>query len=363
MYRLNKEENFLEEINETTFYENDLKERQHIEEWIRKNPEVMGEELLIIGHEYDDFENNERIDLLAIDKDGNLVVIEVKRDNSGNNVDFQVLKYVSYMSRRTSKEIVEIYNDYINNNLLQLDPIQEIMEFLNIDNEALLNDMLNNTQRIIIIGKEFDKRVLSVCAWLYENGINIKCISIKPYEYKDEIFIDTNQIIPPEKIEEYYINRKSRVSNQIIKSDDKVIEFLSSIVENINSISNLNIKYPGKRYYLGASNIKNTNISFCISYSKRNAVASISAESAKKEATDILKRIFENKGNYISDELGIKVSLESGSRNENVYRLLIRKEIEDTDNLLKYSNFIAKKFIEYKKIIENEVKIESNKEK
>ena len=48
MYRLNKEENFLEEINETTFYENDLKERQHIEEWIRKNPEVMGEELLIM---------------------------------------------------------------------------------------------------------------------------------------------------------------------------------------------------------------------------------------------------------------------------------------------------------------------------
>ena len=76
MYRLNKEENFLEEINETTFYENDLKERQHIEEWIRKNPEVMGEELLIIGHEYDDFENNERIDLLAIDKEGNLVVID-----------------------------------------------------------------------------------------------------------------------------------------------------------------------------------------------------------------------------------------------------------------------------------------------
>ena len=27
------------------------------------------------------------------------------------------------------KEIVQIYNDYINNNLLQLDPIQEIMEF------------------------------------------------------------------------------------------------------------------------------------------------------------------------------------------------------------------------------------------
>ena len=324
---------------------------------VKKNPEIMGEELLIIGHEYDDFENNERIDLLAIDKEGNLVVIEVKRDNSGISVDFQALKYVSYMSRRTLKEIIEIYSKYIDDNSLQLDPIQEIMEFLNVDDESLLNDMINNTQRIIIIGKEFDKRVLSVCAWLYENGINVKCISIKPYKYNEEIFIDTNQIIPPEKIEEYYINKKSRTSNQEIKSDNKVIKFLSSIVENINSMSNLNIKYPGKRYYLGAYNIKNANISFCISYSKRNAVASISAESSKKDATDILKRIFNEKEDYISKELGIKVSLESGIRNENVYRLLIRKDIDDTENLLKYSSFIAEKFIEFKNIIENEVKI------
>ncbi|MFR2218494.1 endonuclease NucS domain-containing protein [Clostridium sp.] len=357
MYRLNRERNLLEEITETTFYESNLKERQHIEEWLRKNPEIMGEELLIIGHEYDDFENNERIDLLAIDKEGNLVVIEVKRDNSGISVDFQALKYVSYMSRRTLKEIIEIYSKYIDDNSLQLDPIQEIMEFLNVDDESLLNDMINNTQRIIIIGKELDKRVLSVCAWLYENGINVKCISIKPYKYNEEIFIDTNQIIPPEKIEEYYINKKSRTSNQEIKSDNKVIKFLSSIVENINSMSNLNIKYPGKRYYLGAYNIKNANISFCISYSKRNAVASISAESSKKDATDILKRIFNEKEDYISKELGIKVSLESGIRNENVYRLLIRKDIDDTENLLKYSSFIAEKFIEFKNIIENEVKI------
>ena len=86
-------------------------------------------------------------------------------------------------------------------------------------------------------------------------------------------------------------------------------------------------------------------------------LASISAESSKKDATDILKRIFNEKEDYISKELGIKVSLESGIRNENVYRLLIRKDIDDTENLLKYSSFIAEKFIEFKNIIENEVKI------
>lgn len=98
MYILNKAGNFLEEVKETTFYESDIKERQHIEEWLRKKPEVMGEELLIIGHEYDKFEVNERLDLLALDKDGKLVIIEVKRDNSGSAVDFQALNVCFVLS-------------------------------------------------------------------------------------------------------------------------------------------------------------------------------------------------------------------------------------------------------------------------
>lgn len=124
MYILNKAGNFLEEVKETTFYESDIKERQHIEEWLRKKPEVMGEELLIIGHEYDKFEVNERLDLLALDKDGKLVIIEVKRDNSGSAVDFQALKYASYCSRLTPKDILDIYREYIDNFGLNLNPEQ-----------------------------------------------------------------------------------------------------------------------------------------------------------------------------------------------------------------------------------------------
>lgn len=47
MYRLNLVNNQLEEIQETTFFEN--KERQHIEDWIRKNPEVFWRRLTLQG--------------------------------------------------------------------------------------------------------------------------------------------------------------------------------------------------------------------------------------------------------------------------------------------------------------------------
>lgn len=102
LYRLDTQENKLVEISETTFADNDIKERQHIEEWIRKDPEILGEDLLIIGHEYEKFEVNERLDLLALNRDGNVVIIEFKRDTSGSNVDFQALKYASYCVRLSS---------------------------------------------------------------------------------------------------------------------------------------------------------------------------------------------------------------------------------------------------------------------
>lgn len=53
-----------------------------MQEWIANNPESLDEELLIIQKEFDGFnDTNERLDLLALDKQGNLVVIENKLDD------------------------------------------------------------------------------------------------------------------------------------------------------------------------------------------------------------------------------------------------------------------------------------------
>ena len=63
-----------------SFVELNIWERQHIEEWIRTNPEMLGEDLLIVSIEFDRFSNsNDRLDVLALDRSGNLVVIELKR--------------------------------------------------------------------------------------------------------------------------------------------------------------------------------------------------------------------------------------------------------------------------------------------
>lgn len=55
----------------------------------------------------------ERLDLLALDKEGNLVIIENKLDDSGRDVVWQALKYASYCSTLTKEEIIRIFQEYL----------------------------------------------------------------------------------------------------------------------------------------------------------------------------------------------------------------------------------------------------------
>ncbi len=85
MYIIDREKNRISKLEEKTFHELKFKEREHLQEWIANNPSSLGEVLLIIQKEFNGFgETNERPDLLALDKLGNLVIIENKLDDSGS---------------------------------------------------------------------------------------------------------------------------------------------------------------------------------------------------------------------------------------------------------------------------------------
>ena len=91
-----------------------LQERPHLQEWLVQTPEALGEDLLVIQKEFDGFaDTRERLDLLMLDKEGRLVIIENKLDDSGRDVVWQALKYVAYCSSLKKAEIMEIYQRYL----------------------------------------------------------------------------------------------------------------------------------------------------------------------------------------------------------------------------------------------------------
>ena len=215
MYIVDKEGNKLITAEPTTFKDQKLKERQHLQEWIAKSPEVLGEPLLIIQKEFDGFDQtHERLDLLALDKSGKLVVIENKLDDSGRDVTWQAIKYASYCSSLTQEEIFDIYASYL------MKPKEEakkmILSFLEVEDFDDIDVNPENTQRMILVAANFRKEVTSSVLWLRNFGIDINCIKVSPYMYNGKLMVEFDQIIPIKEAEEYTIKmaEKKKVDSQ-----------------------------------------------------------------------------------------------------------------------------------------------------
>ena len=215
MYIVDKEGNKLITAEPTTFKDQKLKERQHLQEWIAKSPEVLGEPLLIIQKEFDGFDQtHERLDLLALDKSGKLVVIENKLDDSGRDVTWQAIKYASYCSSLTQEEIFDIYASYLMKSKEEAKNL--ILSFLEVEDFDDIDINPENTQRMIFVAANFRKEVTSSVLWLRNFGIDINCIKVSPYMYNGKLMVEFDQIIPIKEAEEYTIKmaEKKKVDSQ-----------------------------------------------------------------------------------------------------------------------------------------------------
>ena len=179
-----------------------LLERKHIQEWIAANPAVLEEKLLIIGKEFSGFDRtNERVDLIAVDETGKLVVIELKRDDTGADVHWQAIKYTGYLHRATSESIVRMTATYWKESEEQAG--FRLLKHLGADDLG----SLNHDQRIIIASHRFAPEVTSAALWLNEKSLEddlFTCVKLTPYQDTETgaLYIQASTIIPVPGIDE-----------------------------------------------------------------------------------------------------------------------------------------------------------------
>jgi len=177
----------------------------HLQEWICKNTDVLGERLLIIQKEFCGFEDTkERLDILALDESGNMVIIENKLDDSGKDVMWQSLKYASYCSGLSKGDIRDIFQKYLDEQGNGEIAEKLILEFIGVEDFSEI-ELNSDDQRIILVAAKFRKEVTSTVMWLLNHNIKVKCLKVTPYELSGQIILDTEQIIPIVDAEEYLI--------------------------------------------------------------------------------------------------------------------------------------------------------------
>jgi hypothetical protein len=198
------ENNAFNKVCGTNFNNEGILERQHIQSALKAQIGIVAPDCLVLSEEFSDWsESQRRIDLLAVDKNANLVVIEIKRTETGEHMELQAIRYAAMVSTLTFTKACEIFQKYLTSIGSELIAENELLEFLGWD-EPREDDFASDV-RIVLVSANFSKELTTSIMWLNDRNIDIRCVRLIPYKYEDRIFIDVQQIIPLPEAESYQI--------------------------------------------------------------------------------------------------------------------------------------------------------------
>ena len=199
----------IQPIAEATFSGLGIAERADLQRLLRDQIEIIAPDTLVIAEEFGNWDDSRRrIDLLAIDRDANLVVIELKRTEDGGHMELQALRYAAMVSTLTFSQAVEVFGDYLRRRTDDRAPEQTILEFLGWE-EAQEEDFATDV-RIVLASAEFSREITTAVLWLNDRNLDIRCVRIKPYGDPQNMLLDVQQIVPLPEAQDYQVRVRER---------------------------------------------------------------------------------------------------------------------------------------------------------
>lgn len=140
---------------------------------------VFGEPLLLVSNQVRT-SAKKRADILAIDRAGNGVVIELKRNAGRLGVETQALQYLADFSNYRGRNFLRKFSR--NPGASE----ETILGFVG-DNADI--DQLNARARVILVARSFDETLFSLGEWLSSKGVAFRCIAYLPVQIGDAQFL------------------------------------------------------------------------------------------------------------------------------------------------------------------------------
>jgi hypothetical protein len=175
-----KENGKFEQFSQTHFHANH--EELILENWLESNSDDILEDgkLLVMGRQVTT-NLGSIIDLLGIDREGNTVVIELKRDRTPRDTLAQALEYASFVENLDPDQLEEILKRYMGNETLNMATYHRNYFELAPD-EAV---SFNKEQRIVLVGQRITGDIRQTSSFLRRKGMRITCIGFSYFQAND----------------------------------------------------------------------------------------------------------------------------------------------------------------------------------
>ena len=199
----------------TTLAEQGVKERADLQRVLLEGLHLVAPDVMLLTEEFGGWEDSRRrIDILGLDKDANLVVVELKRTEDGGHMELQALRYAAMASVMTFDQAVESHRAFLERRGARYDAQDAILEFLQWDEPN--EDAFAQEARIVLVSLEFSKEITTTVLWLNQKGLDIRCVRLTPYKVDEKLLVDVQQIIPLPEAAEF----QTRIRQKQQKEDD-----------------------------------------------------------------------------------------------------------------------------------------------
>jgi hypothetical protein len=219
-----------------------------LEQWIVDNPDLVGEQLLVLGHQLADFEEDrDRLDILALDRSGEIVLVELKVSDDFRVTDLQALAYAGAYAKRTPQDLARTLQRHLQKQLDSHSPagsgsasamvglddaFAKIGAFIEIDD---VDDWQPSQHvRIKLVAPNFPRRVLQTVKWLGDvYSVRIEAVTVRLFETSPEqLSVAFERLLPLPADEDFDMTIRERENRQRVENASRRPAVLPLLVNN-----------------------------------------------------------------------------------------------------------------------------------
>lgn len=215
--------------------ETGLEERAHLEQWVLDQPQILGDDVMIVTFEFDRWTqledlpgatgftageigagvqraatrrprpvDHDRLAVLGLDRTGHLVVAEFKGGKAPDTTISQAVRYAAMVSRFTPEDLAEEQASFLRGRGERIS-VEDTADRLSkhVDGE-LTADTLSKP-RIVLLAAEFPPQVTATVVWLTEMGLDIVLHRFQAYQAGNQGVLTVSQLYPTRDVKEFTV--------------------------------------------------------------------------------------------------------------------------------------------------------------
>lgn len=185
-----------------------LDNEEQLEDMIFTNISILNEQWLLIGRQVSTGYNKD-IDLLAIDRAGSLIIIELKK-KTPRDVVAQVIDYATWVQNLGSEDIADIYRKFSNKYGLSEKELGKA--FVDKFEYNLDGEELTGLHQMVIVASSLDSSSERMVRYLSNYGVPINVVFFRVFKDGDNRYLSRVWFIDPAETQESSVTAGARTT-------------------------------------------------------------------------------------------------------------------------------------------------------